>query len=210
MLRQQIPVGDGTALIKRRPDIRAAERRLAAATAGIGVETAQLYPQVALRGSAGLANAIGSLFTGASFGAYGGPLISWAFPNRKAIHARIAAAGAAADAASAQFDGAVIEALRQTETALSSYAREIDHDRALEAGRNDADKATAQANRLFRYGRTGFLEVLTAQANLAEAEATLAQSKATLIDREIAVFMALGGGWEAPGDAAEEKSSAGH
>jgi NodT family efflux transporter outer membrane factor (OMF) lipoprotein len=197
-LHQPIPIGDGTALIKRRPDIREAERRLAAATAGVGVETAQLYPQVSLSGSAGLANTIGSFFTGPSVGAYGGPLISWMFPNRKAIHARIAAAGDAADAASAQFDGTVIEALRQTETALSSYAREIDHDRALEASRNDADKATAQANRLFRFGRTDFLALLTAQSNLAEAEATLAQSRATLIDRQIAVFLALGGGWEAP------------
>lgn len=195
-LRQPIPVGDGTALIKRRPDIREAERRLAAATAGIGVETAKLYPQVSLSGSAGLANAVGSFLTGASFGGYAGPLISWAFPNRKAIHAEIAAAGDAADAAGAQFDGTVIEALRQTETALSAYAREIDRDRALEASRNDADKATAQANRLFRYGRTGFLEVLTAQSNLAEAEASLAQSRATLIDRQMAVFLALGGGWE--------------
>jgi NodT family efflux transporter outer membrane factor (OMF) lipoprotein len=198
-LRQPIPIGDGTALIKRRPDVRAAERRLAAATAGIGVETSALYPQVALSGSAGFGNALSSFLAGSSFGAYGGPLVSWAFPNRKAIHARIAAAGHAADAADAQFDGQVIEALRQTETALSAYAREIDHDRALEASRGDAEKATGQAGKLFRYGRTGFLEVLTAQSNLAEAEATLAQSKATLIDRQINVFLALGGGWEQAG-----------
>jgi len=195
-LRQPLPIGDGTALIKRRPDIREAERRLAAATADIGVETSALYPQVALAGSAGFAQALSSFFAPSSFGGYGGPLISWAFPNRKAIHARIAAAGHGADAASAQFDGTVIEALRQTETALSAYAREIDHDRALEASRGDAEKATGQANTLFRYGRTGVLEVLTAQANLAEAEATLAQSRATLIDRQINVFLALGGGWE--------------
>lgn len=199
-LHQPLPTGDGAALIKRRPDIRAAERRLAAATAGIGVETAKLYPQVSLAGSAGIANSIASLLTGPSFGAYGGPLLSWAFPNRKAIHAQIAAAGAGADAAAAQFDGAVIEALRQTETALSAYAREIDRDRALETSHADADRATAQANRLFRYGRTSFLEVLTAQSNLAAAEATLAQSNATLIDRQIEVFLALGGGWE-PQDA---------
>ncbi len=200
-LRQPIPIGDGTALIKRRPDIRAAERRLAAATAGIGVETAALYPQVALSGSAGFGNSLAHLFASSSFGAYAGPLISWAFPNRKAIRARIAGASDAADAANAQFDGSVIEALRQTETALSAYAREIDHDRALEATRTDAEKATGQANKLFRYGRTGILEVLTAQANLADAQATLAQSKATLIDRQINVFLALGGGWQsASGD----------
>ncbi|MDH7640621.1 efflux transporter outer membrane subunit [Sphingomonas oryzagri] len=195
-LGQPLPIGDGTALIRRRPDIRASERQLAAATAGIGVQMSKLYPQVALAGSAGLANSLSNFFTGPSFGGYAGPLISWAFPNRKLIHAQIAEAGATADAASAKFDGTVIEALRQTETALDAYAREIQHDEALDQARNDAEKSTEQANKLFRYGRTDVLNVLTAQANLAEAEAALAQSRATLIDRQVNVFLALGGGWE--------------
>jgi NodT family efflux transporter outer membrane factor (OMF) lipoprotein len=195
-LGQPLPIGDGTALIRRRPDIRASERQLAAATAGIGVQMSKLYPQVALAGSAGLANSLSNFFTGPSFGGYAGPLISWAFPNRKLIHAQIAEAGATADAASAKFDSTVIEALRQTETALDAYAREIQHDEALDQARNDAEKSTEQANKLFRYGRTDVLNVLTAQANLAEAEAALAQSRATLIDRQVNVFLALGGGWE--------------
>ncbi|MBA2934723.1 TolC family protein [Sphingomonas sp. CGMCC 1.13654] len=195
-LDRPMPIGDGTALIRRRPDIRASERQLAAATAGIGVQMAKLYPQVSLAGSAGFANSISNFFTGSSFGGFAGPLISWAFPNRKAIHAEIAQAGDAADAASAKFDGTVIEALRQTETALDAYAREIEHDGALEKTRDDAAKSTDQANKLFRYGRTDVLNVLTAQANLAEAEAALAQSRATLIDRQVNVFLALGGGWE--------------
>lgn len=191
-----LPIGDGTALIRRRPDIRVAERQLAAATAGIGVEMSKLYPAVSLNGSTGLANSIAGFFTGPSFGALAGPMITWAFPNRKLIHARIAEAGASADAASAHFDGTVIEALRQTETALNDYARDIDHEAALEKTRGDAEKSTEQAGRLFRYGRTDILNVLTAQANLAEAEAALAQSRATLIDRQVNVFLALGGGWE--------------
>lgn len=195
-LGQPLPIGDGTALIRRRPDIRASERQLAAATAGIGVQMSKLYPQVSLAGSAGFANSISNFFTGPSFGGFAGPLISWAFPNRKLIHAQIAEAGATADAASAKFDGTVIEALRQTETALDAYAREIQHDDALDQARNDAEKSTDQANTLFRYGRTDVLNVLTAQANLAEAEAALAQSRATLIDRQVNVFLALGGGWE--------------
>lgn len=195
-LGQPLPIGDGTALIRRRADIRAAERQLAAATAGIGVQMSKLYPQVTLAGSAGLANSIANFFTGPSFGGYAGPLISWAFPNRKLIHAQIAEAGATADVASARFDGTVIEALRQTETALDAYAREIQHDEALERARDDAQKSTDQANRLFHYGRTDVLNVLTAQSNLAEAEAALAQSRATLIDRQVNVFLALGGGWE--------------
>lgn len=195
-LLRPLPIGDGTALIRRRPDIRVSERQLAAATAGIGVEMSRLYPQIALTGSAGLANSISGFFTGPSFGGLAGPMITWAFPNRKLIHARIAGAGASADAASAHFDGTVIEALRQTETALDDYAHGIEHEAALAKTRDDAAKSSDQAGRLFHYGRTDILNVLTAQANLAQAEAALAQARATLIDRQVNVFMALGGGWE--------------
>jgi NodT family efflux transporter outer membrane factor (OMF) lipoprotein len=195
-LKALLPIGDGQALLRRRPDIRQSERNLAAATAQIGVATAQLYPQVSLGGSVGTAGPIRLLANRDTFSASIGPLVSWSWPNRSIARARIGQAGAAADTAAAQFDGTVIEALRQTETALSAYAREIDRNRALAAARDDADRATAQANRLFRFGRTGFLDVLTAQASLATAEATLAQSKATLIDRQVDVFLALGGGWE--------------
>lgn len=191
-----LPIGDGAALIRRRPDIRQAERALAAATATIGVETAALYPQVSLGGSAGLAGPFSTLGTGSTFGGSLGPLISWSFPNRKAVRARIDEAGAAADAAAAQFDGQVLTALRQAETALEADAREIDRDRRLEAARDDAARAADQANRLFRFGRTGLLELLTAQASLATAETTLAQSRATLADRQVDVFLTLGGGWD--------------
>lgn len=195
-LKTLLPIGDGAALLRRRPDIRQSERSLAAATAAIGVATAQLYPQVSLGGSIGMAGPLRLLGNGDTISASAGQLVSWSWPNRRATRARIGEAGAAADAAAAQFDGTVIEALRQTETALSAYAREIDRNRALAASRNDAERAAGQANRLFRFGRTGFLDVLTAQASLANAEATLAQSKATLVDRQIDVFLALGGGWE--------------
>lgn len=197
-LRQPLPIGDGAALIRRRPDIREAERTLAAATASVGVETAQLYPQVSLGGGVGIAGSLGAINLNQGIGGSIGPLVSWRFPNRTVTRARIAEAGAAADEAAARFDGAVLEALRQTETALDAYAREIDRDRALEAARNSAARAAGQAGRLFRFGRTDVLSVLTAQASLATAETTLAQSNATLIDRQIDVFLALGGGWEPP------------
>ena len=211
MLDRAIPIGDGSALIRRRPDIRASERQLAAATAGIGVEMASLYPQVTLTGTMGFANAISAFTDPASFGGLAGPMVSWIFPNRKLEHARIAAAGAGAEAASAHFDATVIEALRQTETALTDYAREIDRDRALEKARDDAAHATDQAGRLFHFGRTDVLSVLTAQSQLAEAEATLASSHAALIDRQINVFLTLGGGWETssnPPRTGEESSPA--
>lgn len=196
LLRQPLPIGDGSALIRRRADIRAAERQLAAATAGIGVEAAKFYPQVNINGSAGLAGTLSALPSAASFGGLIGPTLSWVFPNRKLLHAQVAAAGATAEAASARFDGTVIDALRQAETALSGYAREIDRDRALEKTRDDAELSANQADRMFRFGRTDVLSVLSAHSQLAEAEAALVSSRAELIDRQVNVFLALGGGWE--------------
>jgi NodT family efflux transporter outer membrane factor (OMF) lipoprotein len=194
-LSRPIPIGDGTALLRRRPDIRAAERTLAAATARIGVATADLYPQVSLGGSVGLTGPVAGIGRGSDFGVSLGPLVSWSFPNRAPARARIAQAGAAADAAAAQFDATTIEALRQTETALSAYAQELDRNRALRLARDSAARATDQAGRLYRFGRAGFLDLLTAQASLATAEATLAASDAIVIDRQIDLFLALGGGW---------------
>lgn len=200
-LDRPMPIGDGAALIRRRPDIRAAERDLAAATATIGVETAALYPSVSLGGSAGFAGPgglggrVSQIGQGQQFGLSLGPLMTWSFPNRALAHARIAEAGAAADAASARFDGTVLAALQQTDTALNAYAREIDRNRALVRARDDTAKASDQANRLFRFGRTNFIEVLVAQSSLADAEAALASSNATLLDHQIDVFLALGGGW---------------
>ena len=195
-MRRALPIGDGAALIRRRPDIRAAERTLAAATARIGVATANLYPQVSLGGSAGFSGPVSSLGSGNAFHLGLGPLISWSFPNRPIVRAQIAQAGAAADAALAQFDATTLEALRQTETALSAYAREADRNAALSRAQASAATAADQANRLYRFGRTDFLSLLTAQAALTTAQANLAASDALLVDRQVDVFKALGGGWQ--------------
>jgi NodT family efflux transporter outer membrane factor (OMF) lipoprotein len=195
-LTQLLPIGDGSALIRRRADIREAERTLATATATIGVETAQLYPQVSLGGSVGLGGLVSQIGMGQQFSMSFGPLVSWTFPNRAIAHVRIAEAGAAAEAAEAQFDGTVVSALQNVETALSAYARGIDANRDLQRTRADSAKAVEQANRLFRFGRTGFVDVLTAQSSLASAETALAQSDASLLDAQIDVFLSLGGGWE--------------
>lgn len=194
-LREPLPVGDGAALIRRRSDVRAAERVLAAATAAIGVEIAQLYPQVSIGGTLGFAGPFSTIGAGSNFGGNIGPLVSWNFPNLSRAHARIAEAGAAAEAAEARFDGAVLLALQQTETALNVYVREIDHNRELRQARDSAGKASSQATTLFRFGRTGILDVLNAESSLATAETALAASDEALADDQVNVFLALGGGW---------------
>jgi NodT family efflux transporter outer membrane factor (OMF) lipoprotein len=195
-LHEPLPVGDGAALIRRRSDVRSAERSLAAATAAIGIETAQLYPDVSIGGALGFAGPFSTIGAGSNFGGNIGPLVSWTFPNRSLVHARIAEAGAAAEAADARFDGAVLLALQQTETALDSYVREIDHNRGLRQARDSAASANSQATTLFRFGRTAILDVLNAEANLATAETAVAASDQALADDQANVFLALGGGWE--------------
>lgn len=195
-LNQPIPVGNGEALLRRRPDIRAAERELAAATATIGVDVAQLYPAISLGGSAASAAPFSLFGSNSSVSFSVGPLVTWTFPNQRAIRAEIARAGAGADAAAANFDSAVIEALGQTETALSNYAYQLDNESALRRARTAAASASEQAERLYRFGRTDFINVLSAEAALANADAALSQSAAVLADDQVSVFQALGGGWE--------------
>jgi multidrug efflux system outer membrane protein len=115
-------VGDGAALLRRRPDVREAERRLAAATARIGVATADLYPRVALGLSAGSTGALADILSGPT-NRYGiGIGIHWQ-ANQSVTRAQIAAAGSTGRAALAVFDGVVLTALRDTEIALNTYAR---------------------------------------------------------------------------------------
>lgn len=190
-----IPVGDGAALLARRPDIRQAEHQLAAATARIGVATADLYPKISLglsSVSAGPATRVGEPGT---FSWRLGPLISWTIPNTGAARARIAQAEASSRAAAAHFDGVVLNALRETESALTQYARQQDRDADLSASCEASEQAAQLARRLFKHGKTDYLTVLDAERTLAQSASARAASRATLVDRQIAIFMALGGGW---------------
>lgn len=191
-----LPTGDGAALLRRRPDIRQAERNLAAATANIGVVTADLYPHVTLGLSTSSAS-LGTDFGGKdAFSWMAGPLISWTIPNTGAVQSRIAQSEASTRGALARFDGIVLNALRETETALNAYARELDRYAALQAARDQSAIAAGQAQKLYQSGRTGSLDALDAQRALATNEAALAASSAQLADDQIVLFLALGGGWE--------------
>ncbi|MFT4172493.1 MAG: TolC family protein [Rhodocyclaceae bacterium] len=196
-LQGLIPVGDGTALLRRRPDIRQAERQLAAATARIGVVTADLYPKVTLGLAAGSIGPVAGFARGDTTSWSLGPLISWTLPNSGAVQARIAQAEAGTRLALAHFDGTVQTALRETETALATYARELDRRAALQAARDDSATVAEQARALYRNGKTGYLEALDAERTLASSEAALATSDAQLADDQAVLFLALGGGWEA-------------
>jgi NodT family efflux transporter outer membrane factor (OMF) lipoprotein len=193
---QPIPVGDGQALLARRPDVRAAERRLAADTARIGVATADLYPHISLGGSIGsTGTSISDIFGGGPLRWMFGPLISWSFPNMSAARAKIAGAKADTQASLATFDGTVLTALRETETALSTYSHDLERRTALKAARDEAEKAAIITRAQQREGAVNALDLLDAERTFADAQAALADADAKIADDQIDVFKALGGGW---------------
>jgi len=195
-LAQPIPVGDGAALLRRRPDVRAAERRLAASTAEIGVATASLYPDVKLGASIGSTGAAADFLTRATNFYGGGPAVTWEL-NHSAARARIAEAKAEQKAELARFDGVVLVALRDVETSLNTYAHDLERQASLTAARNQASSALSDARRLQAAGRTGALSTLDAERTLAATESALASARAQIAQDQVAVFLALGGGWEA-------------
>ena len=206
-LTQPIPAGDGAAMLRRRPDVRQAERTLASATARIGVAVANLYPTVSLGGSVSTAAANSSglgRYQNVSFGL--GPLITWTFPNTLVAQSQIQQAKAAASGALAGFNGAVLNALKETEQALAAYGSELDRHAALATASEQAGEAARLAQVRFQAGGASFLDVLDSQRTLVAAQAALAASDEVLVADQITVFKALGGGWEdAPPVAAPAK-----
>jgi NodT family efflux transporter outer membrane factor (OMF) lipoprotein len=196
-IAQLIPVGDGGTLLARRPDVRAAERRLAADTARIGIATADLYPRITLGGSIGQSSAgFSDLFGAGPLRWLLGPLISWNFPNQSAARARIAEAKADRDGSLATFDGTVLRALQEADTALSAYAQSLNRRSALNSARDEAARAARIVQARQREGQVDYLTLIDAERTNAEAEAALAQSSYAVASAQIDLFRALGGGWQ--------------
>lgn len=203
-----IPVGDGQALLARRPDVRQAERALAADTARVGVATASLFPSVTLGGSVSLGSQnISDLGKSSSFNFSLGPLISWSIPNLTAARAQIRQAEAGAEGSLAAFDGAVLTALREVEQALARYAGEIERNVALRRADEAATNAARIAVLRFDAGRDSLLQRIDAERERAGVRASLAQSNAALAEAQVALFKALGGGWETPPDVVRREAA---
>lgn len=195
-----IPVGDGAALLRRRPDVRQADRRIAAATARIGVATADLYPRIRLMGFyGGVSSALDELTRNPGLAWGVGPAISWSFPNEAGPRARVRQAKANEAAALAGFDAVVLQALKETEQSLAAYAAELDRRQALAEAQDKAHKAFDLAQDQLNAGALTYLELLTTEQSLVAADAAVAASDAALVQDQIAVFKALGGGWRAGG-----------
>lgn len=208
IVQQPIPIGDGRALLARRPDVRAAERKLAGDVARIGVATAQLYPSIKLFGLVNLgAPSVGDLGKSQSFGFSLGPLISWNFPFNGAARARVREARASANGSLAAFDGTVLHALQETEQALARLGGAVEHEDALAKAAAASERAAELTQIRYRAGSDSFLVLLVAERDRALARAALAQARAERADAQVSLFKALGGGWEEAPDV-EMKSAA--
>jgi len=191
-------IGTPEQLLRRRPDVRTAERSLAGATARVGVAVGDLFPKVTLTGEVGyLAPTFGELGTAGSRFFSFGPSISWAALDLGRVRARIGSAKALTDAALAAYEGAVLGALEDTEGALISYGRSQTRRDALQLAAAASDKAADLAQKRFEGGLIDFLEVLDAERTALSAELLLSQSRTDAATSLIAVYKALGAGWRA-------------
>jgi NodT family efflux transporter outer membrane factor (OMF) lipoprotein len=194
-IAQLVPVGDGASLLKRRPDIRQAERRLAAATAGIGVATGELYPDIRIGATIGTVGILENLGEPSTNRWGFGPSLSWSVPTNGA-RARIREAEAVTQATLAHFDGVVLNAIRETQTSLAQYSALLQRRDALADAEQSAQLAADQTHRFFQAGRASFLADLQATRTYTDVRAQLASASTQVAMSQIDLFLALGGGWE--------------
>ncbi len=192
-----LPPGLPSELLRRRPDIRGAERALAAATANIGVATADLYPQFSLIGDVGLSSdKLKTLANSPSAFWSAGPTVSWNLFNGAQVRANIRIKNALQEQALIQYEQTIVQAVSEVETALVAYHQDQlrrDSWRAsTEANRRSLDLARRQNNA----GVVDFLNVLNAEQSLYTSEDQLAQSEQSVSTSLVALYKALGGGWE--------------
>jgi NodT family efflux transporter outer membrane factor (OMF) lipoprotein len=193
----RVVVGLPSELLLRRPDLRQAERQLAAATASVGVAVAQLYPRFSLTGAFGL-DSLGSsdFFNWQSRIWSLGPSVRWPIFAGGRLRAQIAVEDARKEQALAAYEKAVLVALEDVENALVDYLRQGERRSRLDAAVTANRKAVELADDLYRKGLTSFIDVLDAQRALYLSQAELARSQSQVTLDLVALYKALGGGWE--------------
>jgi multidrug efflux system outer membrane protein len=198
-LPPEVLVGLPSELLRRRPDIRRAERQLAAATAQIGAATADLFPKFFLTGVGGLQSVSASdwLTSGSKFGSIG-PRITWPVFDAGKIRANIEIRNAQQQQALTQYEKTILTALQDVETSLVNYSKEQSRYRSLLDAVTANRRALQMATELYGHGLVDFLNVLITQRSLYTVENDLAQSEATKATNLVALYKALGGGWETP------------
>jgi len=191
-----VAVGVPADVLRRRPDVRRAERELAAQTARIGVAKAELYPKFTLSGSIGLeALSLSHLSSSGAWSLSGGPKITWAIFKAGAIRQNIEVQSALQEQDFIAYEAAVLSALEEVENALVAYAEEEQRRQSLSEATQAAQKAVELAQYKYKAGLTDFSNVLDAQRSLLSFQDQLAQSDGTVTSNLVRLYKALGGGW---------------
>ena len=195
---EQIPAGLPSDLLRRRPDIRQAEAQLHSATAQIGVATAQLFPQFSLTGGANWQSdhVEYMVYRARAARLFIGPAATWPIFQGGAIVSNIHAQEALRDQAFVTYQQTVLTALQDVENALVAFAKEQQHHKSLSEAVAADRKAVDLSLKLYQEGQTDFLNVLTAQRQQYTDESALTQSTQNIAADLIALYKALGGGWE--------------
>lgn len=192
-----VPVGLPSDLVQRRPDVRQAERELAAATARVGVAASDLYPKFSLTGSAGLQSiSAGDWITAGSRFWTAGPTVQWRLFDTGRIRAAVRVQNARVEQALAAYEQSMLAAFTDVETALTAYAREQIRRQSLAQAAQASEEAVTLASDLYQNGLADYLRVLEAQRSLYSSQDALAQSDRAVSADLIALYKALGGGWE--------------
>lgn len=193
----QLAIGTPEDLLRRRADIRSAERRLAAATARIGVATADLFPRVNILGSAGfLATSADDVGRDSSSRTAIGPFLSWAGFDLDRVRARIRAAEAGAEGQLARYEQSVIKALEETENSLVSFSQAVARRSHLQHSARSSERAVELAQHRYAAGADGFLDVLDAERRMLETQQQYVQAETETAVAFVSLYKALGGGWE--------------
>ena len=186
-------------LLARRPDLRQVERQLAAASADIGVATAELYPKFDLTAGLGLQGNSVSKFLKASSGRYWSlvPGVTWNLFDGGKARATVKNKRAVYEENLAKYHASFLTALEDVENALAAYYAEQTKRRILVESVSANQEAVTLAKERYRKGLTNFLDVLTAENSLYTAQSNLSKSEANLLTDLISLYKALGGGWNA-------------
>jgi NodT family efflux transporter outer membrane factor (OMF) lipoprotein len=191
-----VPVGVPSDLLRRRPDIRRAEAQIHSATARIGVATADLFPKVSLSGTGGLQGSQSNALTNWNnrFWSFG-PSASWQVFDAGRIGSNIELQKALKEQSFIAYQQTVLTALQDVENALIASAKEQEHRNRLMEAVAASRKAVDLATQLYTEGQTDFLNVLAAQRSLYTSEDALVQSNRNVSTNLVALYKALGGGW---------------
>lgn len=199
----QMVVGVPAELLRQRPDLRRAERELAAQNAKIGATKAELYPTLYLPGTLAVESDELGIFSGANTTYSFGPQIRWNIFSGRRIRSQVDAEKAGTKAALHDYEQTLLLALEEVENNMSSFAYEKDRIQSLEVAASSAEESVALVTELYTSGLTDFQNVLNMEQALLDQQDQLALSKGLVSAYLVGVYKSLGGGWDVPDEEAE-------